>query len=70
MCMQRTKAAPFFKCFIVDGYSVKEFRASGMKVRNPARKKKLKKSHISPTFRKTTSALTQRADVYSEQLNH
>lgn len=23
MCMQRTKAAPFFKCFIVDGYSVK-----------------------------------------------
>lgn len=45
-----------------------EFRASGMKHSNPTRKVKLKKSHICQTFLKTP-ALSQRANIYSKQLN-
>lgn len=47
-----------------------ELRASGMKVRNPARKTKQneKKSHVFPNFLKKN--LGANSNIYSEQLNH
>lgn len=49
-----------------------EFRASGMKDDRKIKKIKLKKkkSQIFRTFWKTASVLTQRANIYSKQLNH